>query len=180
MCADQTRVCWCQEAQEAHLSVSRATQPWFGLPAKLFLLKARFSSSGCRKNFLATSITRSTCTNTRVVRFCPRAERCCAPCCPHLLLRDPGVLQKHQPDLCERSVQLPAQTAHLLLANTRLSQAVRAEVHHRDAHFTAWRSSMEDLSNYQEFHKVFPVHVSSLGRHVICPSNRKRDPNDRQ
>ena len=46
--------------ESSHLSVSRDTQPWFALLAKLFLLKGCFSSSGCRKNFLDASMTRST------------------------------------------------------------------------------------------------------------------------
>lgn len=49
---------------DPYLSVSRDTQPWLGLLAKLFLVKGRFSSSGCRKNFLDMSMTRSTYPNT--------------------------------------------------------------------------------------------------------------------
>lgn len=49
----------------SHLSISRDTQPWFWFWAKLPLLEARFTSSGCRKNLWETSRTRSTCRKGR-------------------------------------------------------------------------------------------------------------------
>ena len=55
-------------------------------------------------------------------------------CSSHLLLSDPSVLQEDKPHFSESCFQIFAQTDHLLLTNILLSQAARAEVHHRNAH----------------------------------------------
>lgn len=52
----------------------------------------------------------------------------------YLLLRDPRVGEQDKPDVYEGLVQLHGQLLQLLLGHSRLSQAVGAEVHHRDAH----------------------------------------------
>lgn len=125
-------------ASGSHLSVSRDTQPWLGLLAKLFLLKGRFSASGCRKNFLDTSMTRSTYpkkTHSTFTLFYKLNVAFRFICHPHLLLTDPSVLQKDKTNFCESRFQLCAQLLQLLVGNIFLSQAQCAKVHHWDAHF---------------------------------------------
>lgn len=120
-CPDQTQAR--SVSGVPYLSLSRDTQPWL---EELLLLKARFTSSGCRKNLLAESRTRSTCRNIQEIKPVWSAVPELDPAghgSSHLLLTDPGVLKENQADLRERSVQLCAQAA--------------AEVQHRDAHVEA-------------------------------------------
>lgn len=62
----------------------------------------------------------------------------------HLLLSDPGVLQKHETNFGERGFQLFAQVVHLSVGDVSLAQAARGKVNHRDTHSSVQRHTQAE------------------------------------